>query len=768
MPEAAPRSRTARFGVVAVAYRLRVLLMCLLVLAIMSALVPKEFPTAANMASLLRRTSTDALAAAGFALVLLTGQLDLSIGATMTMGGTVVMVLQPDLGWPVAVAAALAAGGLIGLVNGLLVVKARVNSFIVTLGMMTILQGLTRSILKGGAVGAASGDSLATPLASIGLFSPRILLIFVPIILLEVFLRSTARGRGMYLIGANRQTAWYAGLPADRSVAAAFILCGIFSALGGAITAMAANTVMPNLGEKSLMLIVAAVIVGGTSMAGGRGSPAVCILALFALNALTNGLSFLGASTPMKLIANGAVLAMVIVYDACRTATQNLVRGQRRELLAEFDRAAEQAESDDEEDPEGSLSMQTKDRALPIVCVTALACVAMVAILAMVMNRDPAQVMVPYAGGPGGSLALPGTPGAEAANVMALKATDNQPLIHMDTAPLNAPARPEKPEALPDDDRLRWYDQEYSGWDGKKLPQPPSPGGGPRGKRVVSLQYMNHPYWTGYRNGMRRMADAYGMNLKMMEAGNDVKVQADQVAQAIALKPDIIILTPVDAINAETILKQIYDAKIPVIASNLIPVHEGMKYALTWTGPDDWGQFRMLAAEFARKMDKTGKYCIIRHIAGTSCYNSRTWSVVSELKMIAPNMTYLAMESTDLDTEKTKTQVAAWLKMYGSDLKGIVSADDSKAQIGIVQALDEAGRSDVICVSAGSSQTGLNYIKAGKLHAITYQSAEGDGALPIKIAADWFSGKPITRPVYYLQKKIITKKNVEQFLPAQW
>jgi ABC-type sugar transport system substrate-binding protein len=74
----------------------------------------------------------------------------------------------------------------------------------------------------------------------------------------------------------------------------------------------------------------------------------------------------------------------------------------------------------------------------------------------------------------------------------------------------------------------------------------------------------------------------------------------------------------------------------------------------------------------------------------------------------------------------------------------------------------------VICVAAGSSRSGLALIREGRLHAVTYQSAEGDGALPIEIAARWFRGETIERPVYYLRKAIITAENVEQYWPAQW
>ncbi|MGA2498894.1 MAG: sugar ABC transporter substrate-binding protein, partial [Tepidisphaeraceae bacterium] len=394
--------------------------------------------------------------------------------------------------------------------------------------------------------------------------------------------------------------------------------------------------------------------------------------------------------------------------------------------------------------------------------------VAIVAIFAMTLRNDRGGTITVVPGPAGGAAVQPTAPKAAAVDVATLRATDGQPLGWVDNSPLKAPPRPADPAKLPDDHLLRWYDYEYSGWNVQKLPMPVSPGTGPRGKKVVSLQYMDHPYWTGYRTGMTRMADAYGMELTIMEAGNDNKVQADQVEQVIRMRPDLVILTPVDSNGVVPMLKRLYEEKIPVIASNLLPVDEGMKYVITWTGPDDWGQFRMLAREFARQMNDQGGYCVVRHLAGTSCYLSRTWAPVSELKQVAPNMKCLDMQSTDLKTEETKTQVAAWLKKYGSELKGIVSADDSKAMVGIAEALKDAGRNDVICVSAGTSRTGVEFVKAGKLQAMTYQSAEGDGALPICIAADWFSGKKIARPVYFLQKHIITAKDVDQFMPAQW
>jgi ribose transport system substrate-binding protein len=112
--------------------------------------------------------------------------------------------------------------------------------------------------------------------------------------------------------------------------------------------------------------------------------------------------------------------------------------------------------------------------------------------------------------------------------------------------------------------------------------------------------------------------------------------------------------------------------------------------------------------------------------------------------------------------------VSDWLTKYKQDLKGIVSADDSGAQIGINQACKNAGREDIIRVAAGNSKVGMDFIKAAALHAVTYQSAEADGALPMKLAADWFCGRPIAKPVYYLPKHVITRDDVDTFMPAQW
>jgi ABC-type sugar transport system substrate-binding protein len=356
-----------------------------------------------------------------------------------------------------------------------------------------------------------------------------------------------------------------------------------------------------------------------------------------------------------------------------------------------------------------------------------------------------------------------------AVDVSGLKSADNQPLIIIDPSPLKAPPRPADGSKLPEEDPLHWYDMEYAGWDCKKANLPKSPADGAKGKYVMCLRHMDHPYTTAYTRGMEKVADAYGIRLKTLTAGNaDVNIQSQQVDQVINERPDLAIIFPVDATAVVPMLRKLNQAGIPVIASNLIPVDQGMPYVLTWTGPDDWGQFRMLASEFAQKMNHEGGYCIVRHMPGGSPFFSRTFAVVSELKKIAPKMKCLDMQTTMLEAEKTAQVVSGWITKYGPELKGIVSADDSGAQIGINEACKNAAREDIVCVAAGNSKVGMDFIKAGSLHAVTYQSPEADGALPMKLAADWFNGKADLKPVYYLPKHIITAKDVENYLPAQW
>jgi len=349
-----------------------------------------------------------------------------------------------------------------------------------------------------------------------------------------------------------------------------------------------------------------------------------------------------------------------------------------------------------------------------------------------------------------------------------LKSADGQPLIIVGE-PKDVPDRPDDPEALPEEHPLHWWDMEYAGWKAEKINIPTSPKIGAIGSDVVLLKAGDHPYWTAYVNGFKKIAEAYNMNIKIYNSNWNMDLQAQQTQQAINEHPDAIIVAPVDAKASTILFRQINQAGIPVFASNTLPTDQGMQYIIAWTGPDDFGQFRLLARAFADKLGKKGGYAIVRHMPGSSPYFARTWAPITELKGYAPEMELLAMDTANLEAEATMQLVSDWLTKYGDKLKGLVLAGDGFSMTGTVEALENAGKKpgDIVVVAAGNSKTGMDAVKQSWCYAETYQSAEADGAYALQTVADWLNGKDIP-PVVYIPRHIITTKDVENFYPAQW
>lgn len=793
----------------------RILLLLGLVYLVLSLATP-YFLTLRNQTTILKGMSFALPAAIGMTLVMICGQLDLTIGTNLSLGGVLALGLAPRLGWSGALAAALAGGAAVGCLNGLLVARARIDSFIATLGMMIVSQGLIYILTHGNTVASADFALGHWMEARWPLLPPRVIVAVALALVFEFLMKRTRPGRNLFLIGGNRMTAWTSGVAVERHVIGAFMVSGTLACLGGALFSIGIGSATPTQGDGALMEVIAAVIIGGTAMSGGRGSVFKSMAALLTLTALYNGLECLGAGWEIRRITGGAVLGAVVLYDALLAARHRRVQGRRHELLAELKIPFENkygtlAPEEGEED--GSEMMQPKqDKTLAIVVVGCVACVAIVAIFAMfflslrggaggaatgVPMIQAAPAPAPANGGTAenagttSSMSRAARAAAEAGRAIAqvrqaagrerreltpqeeeqivalLRSDDGQPLI-LPSEPKRIPPRPELPqESYPEDDARHWYDMEYAGWGATKVNLPQPPAGGPRGKRVLYLKAIDHPYQTAMTRGMRKIADVYGIKLEIKTADGTPPRQDQQVDQAINEHPDLVIISPVEAKSSVSMLKRLNEAGIPVIAINLLPEQEGHKYILAWTGPDDWGQFRLLAHEFARQMGNRGNYAIVQHRPGWSPFFGRTYAVTTELKQIAPEMKCLQMQTTMLDAEKSRDVVSGWLTQYGRELKGIVSCDDSGCMVGINQAVKDAGREDILRISAGNSKVGMDFVKEGRLQASTYQSAEADGAIPMKMAADWFYGKPVP-PIRYLPLHIITQQDVDQFMPAQW
>ena len=296
----------------------------------------------ANMTSILNAIAMNATVAIGFTVVMICGQLDLSIGSVITFAGVLTMGLEPILGFAGAVAVAILGGALVGLANGLLVAKAKINSFIVTLGTMTLLQGAIYQFSGGNSISVSTDEAFAISdflgKSLVPLITSRVLITLVLVVVAEFVLRRTRAGRNFYIVGGNRTTAWLAGINTDRYLIAAFVLSGVTAAIGGVVSVLVSTAATLKLGENSLMYVISATIIGGTAMSGGKGGVLRSVVAIMSLEMLYTGIILFGLGNEVKIFFAGLILAYVVLYEAYAVYRHEKTLGQRPELMKEVER----------------------------------------------------------------------------------------------------------------------------------------------------------------------------------------------------------------------------------------------------------------------------------------------------------------------------------------------------------------------------------------------------------------------------------------------
>lgn len=331
--------RSGRSSLLALGDKYRIYIIFVVVFAFMSITAPKFF-NVFNFTTILNAVAMNATVAIGFTVVMICGQLDLSIGTVITFAGVLTMGLEPFLGFAGAIAAAVAGGALVGLFNGLLVTKAKINSFIVTLGTMTILQGSIYQFSGGNSISVTSDQAFAISdflgRNLLPLVTPRILITLVLVAVVELMLRRTRAGRNFYIVGGNRATAWLAGVATDRYTNSAFVLSGVTAAIGGVVSVLVSTAATLKLGENSLMYVISATIIGGTAMSGGKGGVLRTIVAILSLEMLYTGIILFGLGNEVKIFLAGLILAYVVLYEAYAVYRHEKTLGQRPELMKEL------------------------------------------------------------------------------------------------------------------------------------------------------------------------------------------------------------------------------------------------------------------------------------------------------------------------------------------------------------------------------------------------------------------------------------------------
>jgi len=295
-----------------------------------------------NLNAMIKAANLYSMMAIGFTIVMICGHFDLSIQAVMNLGAVITlgMFAKSGLPWSVAIILGILCGIVVGLGNGLLVAKAKINSFIVTLGTMTITQGIIYLYCKSGSISVGGDYSFSDLITTevIPLFPPITIITIIMIVVFAMIMFKTSFGRSVYMVGGNSETAWLAGIKRDRIYIVSYIISGGLSALAGSLFAIGQGTAVPNMGDKGispLMIVIASVIIGGVAMSGGKGDILRSYFAVLTMMVIFNMLSCFGTGYEAQVFAAGLVLAAIVLYESVSNYLQNKIKGIRLPLLAE-------------------------------------------------------------------------------------------------------------------------------------------------------------------------------------------------------------------------------------------------------------------------------------------------------------------------------------------------------------------------------------------------------------------------------------------------
>lgn len=300
----------------------------LITLVVVFSLASPNFLTFDNVIGILLATAVNGVLALGVTFVIITAGIDLSVGTVMTFSAVMAGVFVTFWGLPVplGVLAALLAGGLAGLVNGLTISKMKVPPFIATLGMLYATKGLSlvisglkpiyfndtpifREIAMGSVLGAII-PGFVIPNA--------VLVLFGAAIAAGLILNKTVLGRYTFAIGSNEEATRLSGVNVDVWKTAVYGLSGMFSGLAGVLIAARLNSAQPALGSGYELDAIAAAVIGGTSLSGGEGTILGTVIGAFIISTLTNGLRILSVPQEWQMVVTGAIVVLAVYADILR------------------------------------------------------------------------------------------------------------------------------------------------------------------------------------------------------------------------------------------------------------------------------------------------------------------------------------------------------------------------------------------------------------------------------------------------------------------
>jgi len=304
--------------------RYGVLLLVLGMAAISFALEPEVFLTWRNISNIFRQISFNAVLALGVFLVIVTAGIDLSVGSTLALAMMSTAILaKAGTPWPLVILAPFVVGALVGAVNGLGLTWLHLpHPFIMTLGTLNIARGLTNLISRGAAISGLPDQVTwlgAGDITVVGVEVPvSLLAVLVSYMLMSAFLTYTRTGRHIYAIGGNPQAARVSGINVNRTLVLVYTICGMLAGLSGLLLAGRTNSGFPNAGIGQELDAISAVIIGGASFFGGRGTVVGVFAGALVIGLMRNILNLRDVPVFWQQVLIGVVIIVVVSLDVLR------------------------------------------------------------------------------------------------------------------------------------------------------------------------------------------------------------------------------------------------------------------------------------------------------------------------------------------------------------------------------------------------------------------------------------------------------------------
>lgn len=290
----------------------------LILLVIIISALNSAFLEPSNLFNLLRQVSINGLIAFGMTFVILTGGIDLSVGSTLALSSAMIAILMVSgVDSIVALLIGCIFGAILGAINGLLITLGKMAPFIATLATMTVFRGVTLVITDGNPITNLNG-SYAFQLFGRGYFLgvpvPAVTM-FITFIILYIVLHKTIFGRQTYAMGGNEKAAFISGIKVNKLKVMIYSLAGLMSAMAGAILTSRLNSAQPTAGMSYELDAIAAVVLGGTSLTGGKGRILGTLIGVLIIGVLNNGLNLLGVSSFYQQVVKGIVIIIAVLID---------------------------------------------------------------------------------------------------------------------------------------------------------------------------------------------------------------------------------------------------------------------------------------------------------------------------------------------------------------------------------------------------------------------------------------------------------------------